>query len=514
MLDYAGRLGRRGAPGDARSATRIVVGHIRGGFASWTESGAPIETGGRLTVDQLAARLDAGRAGRAVRRSTSGRLSEYERRARPGLAAHRRGRPPGAARRAAARPADRDDLRVRLPGERRRVAAAGRRFQRRQLGRRRRCPRGRPMATRSSAARARQPRPTPDATGGARRHRRPPAPPPRPLRGTSVRIAPGWNARVPCGHAESRSQAALATIPRSLSRTGAVADANRWRKQCFDRPAATRDRSSACSPSLLSIGLIWPAGHLGSRRHERRGAHPPPPRAPSARRRSGARARSRSTQGVAAVPRSPSRSPASTPRTGRAPRHRHGLRLRTAAGDTTGVSRRRGPRHRLRRARGDVIRPVGGHQPDSVRLRAARPVGRGRSGRRRPDRQQRSSGSRTARARRPPPTSGCSSSSTSPTSRSATDPIYDRRRRRPALACTTPSTTAGSATTLGWHCDDDGAGDDDDAIGFVFGAISTTGDPTGDYYHFYILYTGFLPDYPIHRHVGRQVHDRARTSTS
>jgi hypothetical protein len=51
-------------------------------------------------------------------------------------------------------------------------------------------------------------------------------------------------------------------------------------------------------------------------------------------------------------------------------------------------------------------------------------------------------------------------------------------------------------TTTGWHCDDDGSGDGDDAIGFVFGAISTTADPTGDYYHFYVLYTGYFPDRP------------------
>jgi len=51
-------------------------------------------------------------------------------------------------------------------------------------------------------------------------------------------------------------------------------------------------------------------------------------------------------------------------------------------------------------------------------------------------------------------------------------------------------------TTTGWHCDDDGDLDGDDAIGFVFGAISTTGDPTGDYYHFYILYTGYFPHEP------------------
>ena len=51
-------------------------------------------------------------------------------------------------------------------------------------------------------------------------------------------------------------------------------------------------------------------------------------------------------------------------------------------------------------------------------------------------------------------------------------------------------------TTLAWHCDTDGAGTTDDSLGFVWGAISLTGDPTGDYYQFYILYNSFLPDFP------------------
>jgi hypothetical protein len=51
-------------------------------------------------------------------------------------------------------------------------------------------------------------------------------------------------------------------------------------------------------------------------------------------------------------------------------------------------------------------------------------------------------------------------------------------------------------TTLAWHCDTDGAGTNDDSLGFVWGAISLTGDPTGDYYQFYILYNSFLPDFP------------------
>ena len=45
-------------------------------------------------------------------------------------------------------------------------------------------------------------------------------------------------------------------------------------------------------------------------------------------------------------------------------------------------------------------------------------------------------------------------------------------------------------TTAAWSCDAAGS------LGFVFGAISTTADPTGDYYHFYILYTGYLPQDP------------------
>lgn len=46
----------------------------------------------------------------------------------------------------------------------------------------------------------------------------------------------------------------------------------------------------------------------------------------------------------------------------------------------------------------------------------------------------------------------------------------------------------------GWHCND---GTVDDPIGFVFGAISLTNDPTGDYYQYYLQFNGFLPDYPM-----------------
>ena len=50
--------------------------------------------------------------------------------------------------------------------------------------------------------------------------------------------------------------------------------------------------------------------------------------------------------------------------------------------------------------------------------------------------------------------------------------------------------------TLAWHCDTDGAGLNDDSIGYVWGAISTTADPTGSYYQFYVNYNTFLPDSP------------------
>jgi hypothetical protein len=45
-------------------------------------------------------------------------------------------------------------------------------------------------------------------------------------------------------------------------------------------------------------------------------------------------------------------------------------------------------------------------------------------------------------------------------------------------------------TTLAWHCGTAGS------VGYVWGAISLTNDPTGGYYQFYIDYHQFLPDFP------------------
>jgi hydroxyacylglutathione hydrolase len=49
-----------------RQALRIghesIAGHVAGGFAGWTAAGLPVESNGRLTVDQLAAAVDRGGA--------------------------------------------------------------------------------------------------------------------------------------------------------------------------------------------------------------------------------------------------------------------------------------------------------------------------------------------------------------------------------------------------------------------------------------------------------------------
>jgi hydroxyacylglutathione hydrolase len=64
-----------------RQALRIgqeqVIGHLRGGFASWSESDAPLEAGGRLTVDQLAAQVDRGGSAAPLVIDVR-QLSEYE----------------------------------------------------------------------------------------------------------------------------------------------------------------------------------------------------------------------------------------------------------------------------------------------------------------------------------------------------------------------------------------------------------------------------------------------------
>ena len=59
VLDRAGDW-----DGAIRQALRIghegSIAPLRGGFRSWSETDAPVESGGRLTVDQLAAKLDRG----------------------------------------------------------------------------------------------------------------------------------------------------------------------------------------------------------------------------------------------------------------------------------------------------------------------------------------------------------------------------------------------------------------------------------------------------------------------
>jgi hypothetical protein len=50
---------------------------------------------------------------------------------------------------------------------------------------------------------------------------------------------------------------------------------------------------------------------------------------------------------------------------------------------------------------------------------------------------------------------------------------------------------------MGWHCDTDGTGPVPGPVGFMFGAISLTGDPTGDYYQYVVAEPDFLHDYPM-----------------
>lgn len=64
--DEAARQGLRiGAEGN-------LVGHLRGGFGTWADGGGPLESNGRLTVDELAARLAA--SGTRDRTATPGDL--------------------------------------------------------------------------------------------------------------------------------------------------------------------------------------------------------------------------------------------------------------------------------------------------------------------------------------------------------------------------------------------------------------------------------------------------------
>jgi hypothetical protein len=62
--------------------------------------------------------------------------------------------------------------------------------------------------------------------------------------------------------------------------------------------------------------------------------------------------------------------------------------------------------------------------------------------------------------------------------------VYDQRHNR------------WLGSLMGWHCDDDTTGPDT-SHGFMFGAISTTADPTGDYYQFIIAEAAVLHDYPM-----------------
>ena len=66
-----------------RQALRIgaegaIVGHLRGGFGTWAEGGGPLESTGRLNVDELAAQLDRAAPGEAPLVIDVRQANEYE----------------------------------------------------------------------------------------------------------------------------------------------------------------------------------------------------------------------------------------------------------------------------------------------------------------------------------------------------------------------------------------------------------------------------------------------------
>ncbi len=66
-----------------RQALRIgaegaIVGHLRGGFGTWAEGGGPLESTGRLNVDELAARLERSEPGDAPLVIDVRQANEYE----------------------------------------------------------------------------------------------------------------------------------------------------------------------------------------------------------------------------------------------------------------------------------------------------------------------------------------------------------------------------------------------------------------------------------------------------
>ena len=215
-------------------------------------------------------------------------------------------------------------------------------------------------------------------------------------------------------------------------------------------------RSSACLAVVTSLALIWPAAIAAaqSRSARRRLARPLPRRRTPTANAVGARPRREVTQCQRAAAARPSRS--GTERRPRQPR-----RLRAKPARARGIQARPAASVQATGSGAPAATSFGpweGIDQATSGVRAARPVGRGRSGRRRPDRQHAAplheprghrdrTGRRHLRLLRPRDfeiTPG--------------DPDLDRRASATRACSTTPSTTAGSASTLGWHCDTDGAG--------------------------------------------------------
>ena len=215
-----------------RQALRIgaegsILGHLRGGFGTWADGGGPLESSGRLNVDQLAERLDRGGAGGARSSSTSARRTSTRSGHVPGSVHITAGSLPD---RLAELPVDRPIATICASGLRASVAASILRtggFRGRLVGRERRpglegrrAP-GRPRRGARSEAAGARPRgrasgsrrdltgPHPRRQGSGRaRYVRPAA------RGTSGPLGPTPARADRCGHERASAQQTLAPASR------------------------------------------------------------------------------------------------------------------------------------------------------------------------------------------------------------------------------------------------------------------------------------------------------------
>ena len=155
-----------------RQALRIgaegaIVGHLRGGFGTWADGGGPLESSGRLNVDELAERLARGGAEAPARdrRPAGERIRDGP---RPGQHPDHGGLAPGPACRAARAIARSRPSAPRASGRASRPRSSGRTASRTSRGSRAACRPGRPPGIRWSAASDPNRKPAPPAPAAPR----------------------------------------------------------------------------------------------------------------------------------------------------------------------------------------------------------------------------------------------------------------------------------------------------------------------------------------------------------